>query len=229
MRRLWATAVLAVPLFTLATSNTGLANPPDSRGFGCGGACLKLFSNIHHHGPLYNYGPYYGYYPFKPYGPWDAYLRYDPYHYGDPYAKWGVPQHAHGYRPPAPPAPQGNYYGLNPHLFHGFPVISFPIPSLNLPPLFHKHGCNSCGTAHASWLHGGWFRGHTWAPGTGLNWLHRGGCSSCGTSVAAEPAAPSAVARYNGVGTPAQSAGFYAAVPALDPALDLTPTAAGAR
>ena len=41
-----------------------------------GGPCFRIFSGLHHHGPLYNYGPYAGYYPFAPYGPWDSNLNY---------------------------------------------------------------------------------------------------------------------------------------------------------
>jgi hypothetical protein len=41
---------------------------------GCGCFCLRFFSKIGFHGPLYNYGPYAGYYPFEPYGPWTSNL-----------------------------------------------------------------------------------------------------------------------------------------------------------
>lgn len=231
MRRLWATAVLAVPLLLLAT-NPATAYPPDSRGFPFGGAQLKLFPHIHQHGPLFNYGPYYGYYPFKPYGPWDAYLRYDPYFYGDPYAKWGVPEHSLGQRPglglgqhqPHQRGDGGNYYGWNPNLHrHGF---SLPIPSFHLPGWFHRSGCSSCGTSHASWLHGGWFRGMT-----PINLFHKPACTACGGLAQVEPMAPTgdATARYIGAGTPAQSAVFYRSTPTLDPTLDLVPTAGQAR
>lgn len=231
MRRLWTTAVLAVPLLLLAGTNTSHANPPDSRGFGCGGLCLKLFPHIHQHGPLYNYGPYYGYYPFKPYGPWDAHLRYDPYFYGDPYAKWGVPPQPNQ-QPNYPQAPNDNpnWYGRNPHLHRiGLPVIT--LPSLKLPTLFHKPGCTSCGFWHASWLHGGWFRGHSWLHGSPVNLFHKPACSACGSVAVAEPAPPTGdvTARYQGFGNPAQSAVYYPAAPVLDPTLELIPTAGQAR
>ncbi len=235
MRRLWATAVLAVPLLLLASS-TAYAYPPDSRGFGGGGVAMKLFPHIHQHGPLYNYGPYYGYYPFKPYGPWDAYLRYDPYFYGDPYAKWGVPEHSLGQRPgpglgqaqPHQPA-EGNFYGWNQNLHRGLPVLT--LPSLNLPSIFHKAGCTSCGSWHASWLQGGWFRGHSWQPLPPVNLFHKPGCKSCGGVAQVEPLAPTgdASARYVGAGSPAQSAVYYPALPTLDRTLDVVPVAGQTR
>ena len=201
MRRLSIAALVAVPLLFFTGPGHVTANPPGTANFGCGGACLKLFPHIHQHGPLFNYGPYYGYYPFKPYGPWDEYLRYDPNFYGD--AGAGA----------------GNMYGRNP-LLPGLGSI------LGGAGGWFKHGCVSCGGFwHASWLHGGWFRGHTWL--TGSHGGHKSGCSSCGGVATAAPVAPTgdATARYAGVGTPTQSAVFYSATPTLDPTLELVPTA----
>jgi hypothetical protein len=168
---------------------------PPYQGFGCGDYCLGMFKKLHQHGPLFNYGPYYGYYPFAPYGPWDAYLRYDPNH---------------------PAAFGGNQYGLNPRLagllagLHGL----------------HGHkGCGSCGFHHASWLHGGWFKGHSWLHGSSHGHGHKSSCSTCGGVASATPQAPTgdAFARYSGFGAPAQSAVFYSATPGLNPTLDLVP------
>lgn len=200
MRRLLSlTAPLAVLLILPAPYAN--ANPIESRGFGCGGTCLRMFAGIHQHGPLFNYGPYYGYYPFTPYGPWDPYLRYDPFFYGDPYANW----HAQGQ------GGTGNMYGWA-HK-HG-----------NGGGLFHKQGCASCGFSHASWLNGGWFRGHSWLQG-GLGHGHKSGCSSCGGVAVASPVTQGdPIKRYSGIGDPAQSASFYAATPTLDPTLEIVPT-----
>lgn len=209
MRRLSIAALMAVPLLLVIPLERVAANPnPPRSGFGCGDFCLGLFKNIHQHGPLYNYGPYYGYYPFTPYGPWDPYLRYDPFFYGDPSANWQGRGHGHG-------RGEGNYYGRNPHLpqllGHGFGHA-------------HSHGCASCGFNHASWLHGGWFRGHEWLHG-GL--FHKPACSSCGGVAQVGPVQPTGdvLARYSGVGSADQSAVFYAATPTLNPALELVPVA----
>ncbi len=217
MRRLSLTAFLAVPLLLSATIGQVNANPPDCRGFGCGGICLKWFPHIHQEGPLFNYGPYYGYYPFKPYGPWDAYLRYDPYFYGDPYRNWGANAQ--------PNNEPGNMYGWNQNLGH-LRGHGIPIPSLHIPHLFHHHGCSSCGFWHASWLHGGWFKGHVWLHG-GFGHGHKSGCSSCGGVAVAAPTQPTgdALTRYSGFGSAEQSAVFYSATPTLDPVLELIPTA----
>lgn len=195
MRRLSIAAALAVPLVFFSAPGTASANPPPS-GFGCAGYCLGMFKKIHQHGPLFNYGPYYGYYPFAPYGPWDQYLRYDPYFYG------------------TPGGGQGWAFGSGAHagLFH--------------KGLFHKSGCTSCGFWHASWLHGGWFKGHSWLSGS-KHGHQAPSCSSCGgvASVAPQPATGDALARYSGIGAPAQSAVFYPGAPALNPVLDLVPAA----
>jgi hypothetical protein len=205
-RLLSTTALLAVPILLLAGPHAK-ANPIESRGFGCGGVCLGMFKGIHQHGPLFNYGPYYGYYPFKPYGPWDAYLRYDPFFYGDPYANWQAQGAGNMYGW----AKQGHGHG---GLFHN--------------GLFHKNGCSSCGFGHASWLNGGWFRGHSWLQG-GFGHGHKSdcksGCKSCGGVAVATPATPGdPLKRYAGVGDPAQSAHFYSATPTLDPTLEVVPT-----
>lgn len=217
MRRLLLSAFLAVPLLLIATSEQAKANPPDLRGFGCSGLCLGLFPGIHQHGPLFNYGPYYGYYPFKPYGPWDAYLRYDPFFYGDPYRNWKPP----GDQVPEQPE-SGNMYGWNPKLHSHSWRHGIRVGSVNL---FHHHGCSSCGFWHASWLHGGWFRGHSWLNG-GFGHGHKSGCSSCGGVASVAPVLPTGevTARYSGFGSPAQSAVFYSASPTLDPMLEVVPT-----
>ncbi|MCI0701867.1 MAG: hypothetical protein L0241_12365 [Planctomycetia bacterium] len=206
MRRLSIPTLLALPLLLFATPNPTSANDSCSYGFGCGGYCFKLFSGIHQHGPLFNYGPYYGYYPFKPYGPWDEYLRYDPFFYGDPYAGWN--------------GGGDGWYGRNPHL------PSFNRSHLGLHHLrpsqgggLFNHGCKNCGFWHASWLQGGWFRGH--------NWIHGGhqklGCKSCGGVAQVAPVEQNgdAVTRLNGTGTSAQSSVFYADTPTLNPAIDV--------
>ena len=206
MRRLSLTAFLAVPLLFISPS-TLLANPPGAAYFGCAGYCFKMFPHIHQHGPLFNYGPYYGYYPFAPYGPWDAYLRYDP--------NWA-----------GAGAGGGDYYGLNPRLRGLGSALHGHGHKCGLCGLFH-HGHGSCGFHHASWLQGGWFRGHKWLDGGhGCGHGHGHGCKSCGGVAIAEPAPsrdPASV--YAGIGTPAQSAVFYASTPTLDPVLDLVPTA----
>jgi hypothetical protein len=213
MRRISVAALFAAPLLLLAGSGTTQANPNScSAGFGCGGFCLNLFSGIHQHGPLYNYGPYYGYYPFKPYGPWDAYLRYDPFFYGDPYANWN-----------ANTRDAGNQYGRNQNVpyWHGLPRPSWP--TFNL---FNRGGCSSCSFHHASWLQGGWFRGHSWLHGSRHS-VSQPACSSCGGVATATPtiANGDVMTRYSGVGNPAQSALFYSATPTLNPALEIVPTA----
>jgi hypothetical protein len=213
MRRLSTTALLAVPALLFATLGTVNANPPMTANFGCAGHCFKMFPHIHQHGPLFNYGPYYGYYPFKPYGPWDAYLRYDPFFYGDPYANWSAQGQG------------GNYYR---NLFDGGLGGKFGGKFGG-----HGHGLGlkggSCGGGflHASWLQGGWFRGHTWlGGGFGHGHGHKHGCSSCGGVAVAPRVEPTgdAVARYTGIGSPEQSAVFYAATPTLDPSLDVIAT-----
>jgi hypothetical protein len=214
MRRISFAALLAVPLLLLAGSGKASANPNScSHGFGCGGFCFQLFQGLHQHGPLFNYGPYYGYYPFKPYGPWDEYLRYDPFFYGDPYANWQGKDAG------------GNYYGRNTHL----PQVNFPhLHRLWHGGLFHHNlGSNSSGFWHASWLHGGWFRGHHWVTG-GLH--HKSGCQSCGgVALVTAPAQTDAVARFSGVGDSSQSTAFYAGAPTLDPALEIIQIAAPAK
>ncbi|HEY1188630.1 MAG TPA: hypothetical protein VGE74_13335 [Gemmata sp.] len=195
MRRLTIAALLAVPLLFFSTPGTASANPPYN-GFGCGDYCLGMFKKLHQHGPLFNYGPYYGYYPFTPYGPWDQYLRYDPYFYGDPAAN-AAGQYGRG------PGPFGRY-----------------------GQVFNGHHGHASGFFHASWLHGGWFKGHSWLKGNS----HAHGqpaCSSCGGVAVSTPTEPTGdpVARYSGFGSAAQSAVFYKSAPALNPVLDLVPTA----
>ncbi len=222
MRRLSIAALMAVPLF-LTTAGKSAANPPPYNGSGNFG--LNLFKGIHQHGPLFNYGPYHGYYPFKPYGPWDEYLRYNPYFYGDPYRDWMPPQP----RQPAPPDEIANRYGRNQNLPH---LPRLGIPHIGLPhwDLFHKYGCKSCGLSHASWLHGGWFRGHVWLHGGSFGLFHKS-CSSCGGIATVGPVQPTGdvLARYSGIGSAEQSTVFYSATPTLNPVLDLVPAEGQAK
>jgi hypothetical protein len=211
MRLIGKTALLAVLVTVLFSTGTTRANSNsyNSHGFGCFDCCIRLFPHLHQHGPLFNYGPYYGYYPFTPYGPWDPYLRYNPYFYGDPYANFGT----------KPPDDHPGRYGKNPYLFH----------KVEIPALFHKHGCSLCGFWHASWLHGGWFRGHTWLQQHPslfpTNVLHKPACTKCGGLAVAEAPQQSSdvLTRYTGFGSPAQSAVFYPVTPTLDPAVELLP------
>jgi hypothetical protein len=178
---------------------------------------------MHQHGPLFNYGPYYGYYPFKPYGPWDAYLRYDPFFYGDPYANFGsLAQN------PGPQKDTSGWYGRNTHLH--LPHPSIPMPNWNL--FHHGAGCTSCGFYHASWLHGGWFRGHTWLQGSPHGGLPQAPtCTACKGVAVAQQAPPTGdpTVRYSGFGSPAQSAVYYPVTPALDPLYDLIPISGQSR
>lgn len=208
MRCLSLTAILAVPLLLLADAKSVKAFPVDTRGMKCGSIVFSIFPHAFNEGPLYNYGPYFGYYPFKPYGPWDAYLRYDPFFYGDPYANWGMTQSG------------GKHFGHG-GLGHG----GFGHGG-KLGNLFHNHGCLTCGFWHASWLHGGWFRGHVWLHG-GFASLHRPVCKTCGGIGVATATTPTGnvTARYSGVGDPSQSAIFYSSTPTLDPTLELQPVA----
>jgi|GEM_PF-1986370 len=203
MRRLSLTAILAVPLLLLTDAKSVNAFPVDTRGMKCGSIVFAIFPHAFQEGPLYNYGPYFGYYPFKPYGPWDAYLRYDPFFYGDPYANWGMTQGG------------GRNFG------HGGLGHSGKFGNL-----FHKHGCFTCGFWHASWLHGGWFRGHVWLHG-GFAKLHKPVCKTCGGIGVASATTPTGnvTDRYSGIGDPAQSAIFYSSMPTLDPTLELQPVA----
>jgi hypothetical protein len=228
MRRIWTTALLAVPLLFLSTTNTSRANPDPyySHGFGAYDFAFRLFPHIHQHGPLFNYGPYYGYYPFTPYGPWDPYLRYNPYFYGDPYADFGNKQIPH------PEPDHSGRYGLNP-IIHPIGLAGIPLPALpSLPSLnlFHKPGCTTCGFWHASWLHGGWFRGHTWVHEHPALFF-KPACASCGGIAVTEPTQPTGdvFVRYSGLGSPAQSAVYYPATPTLDPAVELAAAAGQAQ
>jgi hypothetical protein len=200
-------ALLAAPLLLVFTG-TLTANPPKQCYFG-GQFCMSLFSKMHQHGPLFNYGPYYGYPPFEPYGPWNAYLQYNPWYYGSGGGGGGG---AHG-------GGHNLFHGKHGGLLHGG---------------HGGHGCGSCGF-HANWLHGGWFRGHGCVSCGSHSLFHHGrfaghGCSSCGKSglhdgkgghckgckADASPAADP-LTRFAGAGSPADSAGFYAAIPTLTP------------
>ena len=128
----------------------------------------------------------------------------------------------YGYYPFAPYGPWDQYLRYDPNFY-------------NQGGSSHGHrlgsACSSCnGFWHASWLHGGWFKGHTWLSGS-HHGCQKSGCSSCGGVATATPVAPNgnATARYAGVGSPAQSAVFYSATPTLDPTLELVPTAGRTR
>ena len=130
----------------------------------------------------------------------------------------------YGYYPFAPYGPWDQYLRYDPNFYgqaggggHGHKIGGT--------------GCSSCGGFfHASWLQGGWFKGHTWLTGS-CHSCHKPACSSCGSVATAVPVAPSgnATARYTGFGTPAQSAVFYSATPTLDPTIELVPTAGRTR
>lgn len=132
----------------------------------------------------------------------------------------------YGYYPFTPYGPWDQYLRYDPN-FYG----TGNMYGRSFGPLFggghgHKGGCSSCGFAHASWLHGGWFKGHSWLKGN--SHAHsQPACSSCGgvsSPAHAEPAGDP-VARYTGFGTPAQSATYYKNAPTLNPVLDLAPVA----
>jgi hypothetical protein len=206
MRRFCLPAILAVPLL-LTGSGTARANPngyeyfgwSNFGYFGCSGACYKKFQFIHQHGPLFNYGPYYGYYPFCPYGPWDAYLRFD-----SSYTASGQ---------------VGDVYGLHPRIRQNLQALHSALSYV---------GSCAADFFHASWVHGGWYHGHKWLDG-GHGCGHARGCNSCGgVAVPVQPAPGCDPAKkLCGIGTPTQSAVFYAATPTLDPRLELIP--AGGR
>lgn len=211
MRRFCLPAILAVPLL-LTGSGSVSANPlgyeyfgfaGNNYGLGCGGACYKKFQFIHQHGPLFNYGPYYGYYPFAPYGPWDAYLRFD-----GSYA--------------AGSGQVGDVYGLHPRIRQNLQALHSACSYVS-----------SCATDffHASWVHGGWYHGHKWLDGGHGCGCQVPACSSCGgVAVPARPAPPAdPIKKMSGIGTPTQSAIFYAATPTLDPRLELMPAGGGNR
>jgi hypothetical protein len=163
---------------------------------------MKMFPFIHQHGPLFNYGPYYGYYPFCPYGPWDAYLRFD-----GSYA--------------AGSGQTGDYYGLHPRIRQNLQALHSAASYL---------GSCAADFWHASWVHGGWYHGHKWLDG-GHGCGQTSGCSSCGgVAVPAQPApAADPVKKLSGIGSPTQSAVFYAATPTLDPRVELLPTGGHSR
>jgi hypothetical protein len=149
---------------------------------------------------IHQHGPLFNYGPYYGYYPFKPYGPWDAYLRYDPFF-YGDPYANWG---------AGNLYGKNPHL------KEFPKPD------WHR-----LAFLHASWLQGGWFRGHTWL--TGKHWHGNiTGCTSAGGVALAEPVAPSgdALARYSGFGTPTQSAVFYTATPTLDPALEFVPTGA---
>lgn len=149
---------------------------------------------------LHQHGPLFNY------GPYYGYYPFAPYGPWDEYLR---------YDPNHPAAFGGGQYGWNPRLAGLFAG--------------HGHkGCGSCGFHHASWLHGGWFKGHSWLAGSSHGHGHKSSCSSCGGVSAPAPAQPTCchtLTQSGGFGSPAQSAVFYAATPTLNPTLDLAPAA----
>ncbi|MDY3562959.1 hypothetical protein R5W23_004442 [Gemmata sp. JC673] len=147
---------------------------------------------------IHQHGPLFNYGPYYGYYPFAPYGPWDQYLRYDPnfYGESGM--YGRG------PGPFGRYGQL--HLGG------------------HKSGCSSCGFWHASWLQGGWFKGHTWLSGS-RHGHTAPACSSCGGVASATPAPHTgdALARYSGFGSAAQSAVFYGSTPTLNPVLDLIP------
>ena len=151
--------------------------------------------------------------PLFNYGPYYGYYPFAPYGPWDAYLRYDPNWSGAG-------AGAGDIYGLNPRL-------------RGLGAGLHGHGHKGgCGFHHASWLQGGWFRGHKWLDGGhGCGKTHghghSHGCKSCGgVAVAPQPAPDRDPAtKYTGIGDPAQSAVFYASTPTLDPVLELVQTA----
>lgn len=187
MRRIATAALLAAPLLLGSAGTASANNGPCTFGYGCPGFCLRLFSNLHQHGPLFNYGPYYGYPPFEPYGYWNSYL-----HYTGP-----VPAYGHGGAAGA--GAYGWIHGGYPRTFgHGNP---------------HPHFGHGGGLLHHG---GGLFHKHS-------------GCSNCETTAGNYLNSGDAIDRYNGVGTPAASAAYYAESPALGNSTGIIPVSLPGR
>ncbi len=147
MRRIATAALLGVPLLLASAGTASANNGPCTFGYGCGGFCLRLFSNLHQHGPLFNYGPYYGYPPFEPYGYWNAYL-----HYTGP-----VPAGGHGAGAGA--GAYGWIHGGFPRTFgHGNPHPHFGHGGGLFhggSGIFHRHKCTACETVAGNYLNSG--------------------------------------------------------------------------
>jgi hypothetical protein len=152
---------------------------------------------------MHQHGPLFNYGPYYGYYPFKPYGPWDAYLRYDPFF-YGDPYA--NFKPDA----QSSRYGLNPHV--------------------HKPACISCGFLHASWLHGGWYRGHTWLFGHG-SVLQKPACNSCGAVGEVKPTPPTGdvTARYSGFGTPAQSAVYYSTTLTLDPAREWIQTAGSTR
>jgi hypothetical protein len=142
---------------------------------------------------IHQHGPLFNYGPYYGYYPFAPYGPWDAYLRYDPNF-YGNTGAALG----------GNAYGLNP----GF------LP--HVQAVVHHF-------SHASWLHGGWYRGHKWLDGGHGDAGAAPACSSCGG--VAEPTGPDCgrdpLSCYSGVGRPAQSAVFYKSAPTLNPVLDV--------
>jgi hypothetical protein len=104
----------------------------------------------------------------------------------------------------------------------------------------HEKKCSSCGFHHASWSHGGWFKGHKWLDGGhGDNSSCGTGGGTCGglatTTPATTPPAPAPksvpnpATKYSGIGNSSQSAVYYQNVPTLNPAMEFVQTASRAK
>lgn len=130
----------------------------------------------------------------------------------------------YGYYPFTPYGPWDQYLRYDPN-FYGTPASGARGLGLFHGSHLHGHkGCSSCGFFHASWLQGGWFKGHNWLAGS-KHGHAAPSCSSCGGVASAAPLQPTGdvTARYSGFGSAAQSAVFYGSTPTLNPVLDLVP------
>jgi hypothetical protein len=125
----------------------------------------------------------------------------------------------YGYYPFTPYGPWDQYLRYDPY-FYGQPG-----GGLGLGHKLHGKGCNSCGFAHASWLHGGWFKGHSGLSGNKHTSHGAPACSSCGGVATPAPAQPNGCATLTDstpFGSPVKAAAaFYASTPTLNPVLDL--------
>jgi hypothetical protein len=167
-----------------------------------------------------------GYEEFGPFG--HAFRTFSHIHQHGPLYNYGP---YYGYYPFKPYGPWDAYLRYDP-FFYGDPYANWgarrEAEAKEKEKLHTKHNWAIGGFWHASWLHGGWFRGHVWLTG---GHKHKASCSSCGGVALAQPVAPTgdATARFSGFGSPNQSAVFFSATPTLDPALDLLPTAGQSR
>lgn len=146
---------------------------------------------------IHQHGPLFNYGPYYGYYPFCPYGPWDAYLRFDPgYVATGVVGDVYGWHPRL-----RNLYAAASHVVHW-----------------------TADFWHASWLHGGWFRGHKWLDG-GHGCSHAPGCSSCGgVAVPDQPVLTGdPTKKYSGIGTPSQSAVFYGATPTLDPRIELAP------